>query len=474
MLREVVKEGGIYTIANFLTKGFSFLLLPFYTNYFLKSTVGIIDILSVFGLFMTSIVCFQLNQGMGRYVADPAKSSEEKMRYGSSAIVFSSLMYVFFTVLALLLAPVFIDLLSADVTIPLATFNYAVIGINLTGIVYFIGVYLRFLRKTKEFAVTSFLHGFLTTGLIFLLVTVYDMGVDGVYVAPIISSPIVLLVQLFIIRKDFRLVLDQSKLKDLFIYSLPLVPASVAYVTLNFTDRLFIKEYLTFDDLGIYGIGAKFAIIIQIIILSISSALGPIAFEKSMDEKVKDQLSRIFRLFIVSGSLGVLCLSIFSYETLVIFTNEGYYAAANIMPLFYLSSFIGGFSMFSIGLQIEKKTRLLGIIVVFSSFLNVLLNYLLISNFELYGAAVATLISILANNLVLFSFAQKHYPIQFHYQRIFLLLLFMLLCIGMGSYILPQFELSLVASILLKIGIVGIFVVYLKASNLINFNKFSS
>jgi O-antigen/teichoic acid export membrane protein len=471
MLRAVVKDGGIYTIANFLTKGFSFLLLPLYTNTFLKSTVGIIDILSVFGLFFTSIICFQLNQGMGRYVANPDKTEDEKIRYGSSAILFTSLMYILFSLLIAGYPSFFIKVLSSDVRIPLETFRYAVFGVSLTGIVYFIGVYLRFLRKTKGFAIASILHGVLTTGLIFILVIRYDLGINGVYIAPIISSPVVILVQLYLVRNQFKLIIDRSILGELFIYSLPLIPASVAHVILNFTDRLFIKEYLSFDDLGIYGIGSKFSIIIQIIILSISAAIGPIAFEKSANEKVRDELSRVFRLFIVVGSFGVLALSLFSFETLYIFTNPDYYEAASLMPLFYISVFFGGFSMFSIGLQIEKKTVLIGIVVVFSSAINILLNYILITQYQLMGAAIATLISICINNLTLFAVAQKHYPIKFEYTRIMLLLFILFAFIFAGNYALVKLEFSWQINILIKLILIAIFGLYLRSSKLINLKK---
>ena len=48
-VRDLIKEGGLYTIANLATKGISLLLLPFYTAYFTTQDYGVIEILMVFG-----------------------------------------------------------------------------------------------------------------------------------------------------------------------------------------------------------------------------------------------------------------------------------------------------------------------------------------------------------------------------------------------------------------------------------------
>ncbi|MEX1001468.1 MAG: oligosaccharide flippase family protein [Crocinitomicaceae bacterium] len=468
MLRALAKDGSIYTVANFLTKGFSFLLLPFYTHVFLKSTVGIIDILSVFSLFMTSLVCFQLNQGMGRYVADPDQSEDSQIKYGSSAIWFTSFSYLLFATLLVIFPDYFIDLLSADTKVPKSTFRYAVIGMSLTGIVYFIGVYLRFMRRSKAFALITFSHGFLTTALIFLFIIKFKLGLNSVYIAPIVSGPIIIVIQLMVIKDKLKLTIDWNKIKELFVYSMPLVPASIAYVVLNFTDRLFIKEYLSFEELGTYGIAAKFSSIIQIIILGVSAALGPIAYQRAVDDSIKPELSRVFRLFIAFGMLGVLTLSLFSFETLYLLTPPEYYEAKDVMPILYFSAFFGGFSMFSIGLHLKKKTNVIAVVVILTSLLNVGLNYVLISKFQLYGAAIATLISIFINNIALVYFSQKYFKLHFHYRTIGVVFLLVSISVYFGCYVLPGLKLNLFIVIALKLLLISIFAVTLFYIKLVN------
>ncbi len=80
MLKDLIKEGGLYTVANFLTKGVSLLLIPFYTAYFTPSDYGVIDILVVFGAFFNAIISLQLGQGLGRYVGDTQIHTQKKIQ----------------------------------------------------------------------------------------------------------------------------------------------------------------------------------------------------------------------------------------------------------------------------------------------------------------------------------------------------------------------------------------------------------
>jgi O-antigen/teichoic acid export membrane protein len=403
-------------------------------------------------------------------VAEPTNDKDKKRMIASTAIWFVILLYIIGTALFLLFPDIFIKILSADVEIPRRTFQWAIISITLTGIFYFIGVYIRFLRMTKAVALLSFTHAILTTLLTLLFVIYYKMGVDGVYLSSIIVTPFIIIAQTIVLRKELLFKVDSKLLKPLFRYSLPLIPGAISYVILNFTDRLFIKEQ-SMSDAGVYAMGSKFSQLISIIILGISSALGPIVYEKHLNENTKDQLARIFRLFIAAGSVGVLTLSLFTHETLVIFTNEKYYGASPIMPILYLSVFFTGFSMFSIGLHIKERTKIIGVIVVISAMLNIALNYFLIKEFHMLGAACATLISVCFNNFTLFFISQQYYRLEFPYVKIMFAFLLLFAFMYLGSFELKKLELNLWLSILAKAGIVLLFILYLYSSKLINFMK---
>ncbi len=472
MLRDFLKEGGLYTFSSLLTKGVSLLLLPFYTTYFEPSDNGIIDILLVFGAFLNAIVCLQLNQGLGRYVAEPSYDHDRKRDLASTVIWFVAGAYIIVCGLIVLFPGIFIRMLSnEEITISTNTFRLSIVSIAVNAMFYLLGVYMRFLRKSVEFAVMSFTHAILNIALTLWFVLVFDSGINGIYYASIIVAPMIVAVQFYMIRRELTAKFKSHLLGKALQFSFPLVPASISYMVLDFIDRIYIKEFLSFADEGVYTIGAKFASGISIIIVGFSAALAPLIYERHKDEYTLHQLGRMFRLFIAIGSGGVLLLSLFSYECLYIFTQPEYFAAGEIMPILYTSILITGLGMFSPGLHIREKTKTVALLVIVSALLNVGLNYLLISEFKLPGAASATLISVFVNNFSLFVMSRKYYSFPVDPIRTLGFVLLFAIAMYFGCYWLPTQGLPTGTAILYKVIIVCGYALALLWAKMISFSS---
>jgi len=253
-------------------------------------------------------------------------------------------------------------------------------------------------------------------------------------------------------------------------FSSPLIPAALAYLILNFTDRIFIKELTnSLAEVGIYDMAFKFSSILSIILFSFQSALAPIIYQQHQNEGTKENLGRIFRLFIAVGTLGGLALAFFSYETLYVFTQPNYYGAAVLMPVFYLSVLVTGMGLFSPGLHIKNKTKIIPLIVIFSASVNIGLNYVLIPSYGLLGAAVATLISTLCNNGILFIISQKLYPLVFPKSKSKIVIIIFITLYLIGSYINNFIEINYQLFFVLKIVTLLLYLWFLIRFKFINF-----
>jgi len=472
MLKELIKEGGIYTIANLLTKGVSLLLIPFYSDYFTTSEYGILSVLGIAGALTAAIFSFQIYQGVGRFISEKGITLKEQQRIGSSGLFFTLISYAVFTVIALFFKDQVIEYISEEERIQDSTYYWCLATLGLNGIFYTLGVQLKFLRKTHVFSLTSFAHALLNIILILIFALGFDYRIDSIFMASFIVSPLMILVQVFYLKKYLVFYLGKAELKKLFQYSIPLVPAAIAYLVLNFTDRLFIKDLNnSLGDVGIYDMGFKFSAIVSIIIFAFQSALAPIIFEKYKDKETPAELGRIMRLFIGVGSLGILTLSAFSYETLYVFTQEQYFGASVLMPLFYLSVFITGLGLFSGGIHIQKKTHLIPIIVITAGLINVGLNFWLIPILDLFGAALATLISTLINHVILFGVSQKYYTIIYNRSKTLLVIGVFIIFYIPVSYLSDIYPLDLLSSILIKGGLILLYLFFLVKVNFLNFDQ---
>ena len=472
MLRDLIKEGGLYTIANLLTKGVSLLLIPFYSDYFTQSEYGILAMLGIAGAFSAAFFSFQIYQAVGRFITEKDLTHRQQQEIGSSGFWFNFLSYMIFILLALFFKDQVINLLSEDEKIKDSTYYWALFAVALNGIFNALRVQLKFLRKTKAFSITTFLHAILNIGFILLFALGFDYRIDSVYMAAIVATPVMILFQLYYLRKYIIFYIGKLEVQKLLRFSVPLIPAAMAYLALGFTDRIFIKEISgSLAEVGIYDMAFKFSAIISLIIVSFQSALAPIIYQQHQDEGTQANLGRIMRLFIAVGTLGVLCLAFFSYETLYIFTQPAYYEASVLMPIFYLSVLMTGLGMFSPGLHLKNKTKYIAIIVIFTAIINVALNYWLIPIFELFGAAIATVISTLINNLALFNIAQKLYPIPVSKGKIGQVLIVFIIVYAAGSYFSSFVELDYIYEFGIKTGIIVLYGLFLLRVNFISFDQ---
>lgn len=455
MLKDLLKEGGLYTIANLLTKGVSLMLISFYVNYFSESEFGILGMLGVFGGFVSAIVSFQLYQGMSRYIAQDVPL-RTKQKIGSTAIIFTILSYGLFLIIAFIFKNFFIDILSSDIRIKDEYFLLAISSLCINAIFTVFGTQLKSLRKVTEFTITSFLHSFFNIILIIFFVIKFDYGLNSIFYAGILIAPLIISLQIYYLRDYLIPYFGISELKRLLKFSTPLIPASIAYLILNLTDRFFIKE-ISMSANGIYEVAFKFATVISIILIAFQSALAPILYQRHELESTKKELVNVFKLFLGVGTLGVLILSLFSYETLYIFTKPSYYEAQYIMPLFYISLLITGLGLFSPGLHIKHKTNIIPFVVIFSASINIVLNYILVNKFQLIGAASATLISVMINNVILFSISQKYYKTPYPIKTSILLFMLFLILIGLNYTFKIFLDLSLFNSILIKLALIIIY-----------------
>ncbi|MFT4599934.1 MAG: O-antigen/teichoic acid export membrane protein [Arenicella sp.] len=451
MLRDLIKEGGLYTIANLLTKGVSLLLIPFYTAYFTTEDYGIIDVLSVFGILLTTIFSLQLNQGLGRYVAERTVEEIDKKKIASTTILIITAIYLSIGAIILFFPHKIADMLSTDETqIPINTLRLAVLSTLFAGLFYLFGVYMRFLRRVKDFTILSFAYALSNIFLMMYLILIKKMGIEGIYIATLIISPIFIVISIYLLRKNIIFYVGRIEFKQVFKYSAPLIPASIAYILMNSIDRFYIKEMLDFSEGGIYGIAFKFSTIITIIITGFTMAMNPIIFENHKNENAKGEIVKMFNFFFAIGSLGLIALSLFSYETLFIFTNPEYYEAADIMPIMYFSVLMSGMGMFSLGINIEKKTKVGAVIIIASALLNIVLNYYFVVNWGSIGAAISTLICVAIFYIAYFLVSQRYYYIDIGFKRIAPYFIFMMGIIIIGCYVINYSqEINMVIKLLL-------------------------
>lgn len=207
----------------------------------------------------------------------------------------------------------------------------------------------------------------------------------------------------------------ESKRKELLKFSLPLVMSGLIGTILGWTDTFFLGYYMGDDQVGFYNAALPTAILLTIPMKALGTVSLPSLSEQSTESKdnVRSTLKTMERWTFSAAFPGFLLMALFSEEILNLLFGPEYLVASQaliILSFGYLFSAATG----RIGdvVKTYEKTDILFKNTLGQFLLNIPLNILLIPQYGLIGAAIATTTSIVLVNIVLL--IESQYLFQIH------------------------------------------------------------
>lgn len=228
-------------------------------------------------------------------------------------------------------------------------------------------------------------------------------------IATYIAVPAVMAVAgLFAIRKLFtwEFAFDGPTIKKLLRFSVPLIPYSlIGLFTTNNLDAIFISQYLTKADLGVYtvayqvnGIMLQFALLAGSLVLPLFVTLRT----TGRTDRVNAYMETLLPLLTFAGGLGsVTAALVLKYLIPAVFGHEVDEAVVLFWILmsgaiFAIPTHIG----FAPYVSAVSATFVSSLIAIVASVVNIIANYLLIPRYGLKGCAWATVLAYCASVLV--------------------------------------------------------------------------
>ena len=451
MIKQFFKDSFIYGSANILSRGIAILLLPLYTRVLSPEEYGVVDMLTIFGALMNLIVSLEISQGFARLYLD-ASDVSDKIAYSSTALWFTVSTYIVFTMIALFSPEQLIVFLTGSLAWR-HTFRVAVFSIAANGVFYLFQLQLRYQLQSRHYALSSITFMVITAIVSAVLVLIEQYGVDGIFYGQIVGAVAGAIVAWFCTRNNYKLLFAFHKCKEMLKFSIPLVLSSINVFIALYIDRIAIKKLMTLNDVGVYGVGYRFASIVHIVMIGFIYALTPLIYKRYSHESTPCDLARIFRYFLVAALPFLIFIALFSKEFVWVFTVPRYYPAWSTIPVIATAILLSNMYIFMPGLDIAKKTRSIAVINIISASSNTVLNFILIPFMGINGAALATLAGSLSMFLLYTFFSQKFYFVPHNWQKIIratILSLIFIIASFTGSYYFDQYTvtISLLKSIL--------------------------
>lgn len=409
MLKSFFRDSALYAIANLFTRGISFILLPLYTAVLSPADFGMIDFITVVGSLVAVTTALEVTQGLHRYVPEHLGTEEPKL-YASTALWFTiscySLLLIIFNVFADNISVMMFDTADKSLLVKIASISYLV-----NAIFYVIQSQLRCELKTKENVACVTLSALCISLFTAVALLVLSTGVEGAILAMIAGNTVGLALAFYLCQSSIGFMFSLKHLKKMLRFSIPLIPSSIGVITAMYIDRISIKEMMSLEDLGIYGVASRVAFITSLLIVGFQQALTPLIYSRYKEPETPKQVAKLFQMFMIAAVVFFLVISLFRHEIVGIIATEKFARAADLIPYLCAAVIFSTLYIFFPGLGIEGKTKIISIISLTTAAVNLALNYFLIPHFGLIGSSFANCFSAALGFICYVYYSQKYYYI---------------------------------------------------------------
>lgn len=414
-IKRLSQQTILYGIGVFIISLTNFLLLPIYTRYLPLKAYAELSLISA------AVFLFQYVFNMGLYSGFMIRyfdsdDNEFKKKLASSILVF----YIFFSLFISFILLIFYNQISR-LMIGRSDFFILLCVLLIVSFETLLGLPMLIFRITESplrFIIINFIKGIGIILTVFFVIKYFNGGVIGVVTAQAICAGIVTLLAYAIVRKHYIFYFD---IKELWI-SLKLgFPVFIIMIALWFVDssnRFIVKHFSSMENLAIYSLGIKLGQLILFFVSIFQTVWQPLMFKIFKDPDSKRIYSDIFTYVALALIMASLAISAFSKELILVFSTAEYLKSVNIIKIITITYVLFGlFCYLQTPLLVNKKLYTVAFISCLGAVLNVLLSYILIPRYDIYGAVNAIFITYLILVVTVFIFAQRTYSVPYDYLR---------------------------------------------------------
>jgi len=459
----------IYGFGHLIARSLSFILLPFYTHYISSNEFGIYSLVISFASIISIFFHLGLQGSFVKYFTSAKSQSEQRLIF-SNLIFLISAVSLPITVILLFFAREIsqIVLHSSEYSLSL---SLGIISILLMTYSYYFSIIYVTLEKSKRFVSNTVISALLNFVLNVIFIHNLSMGINSIFYAQIISSIVLILLCSDVLKIYFQFEYSSNWIKSILKFGYPFFFSSIFTVLTEVFDRFLVDYFLGSDKAGVYYLGYRFGLVLNIFGISFKNSWLPhyYNFIVNLKDDQPNYLGKVFSKLIVISAILIIPISLFADDVFrldingfKIFTPE-YFEAAFVIP-FVLFGYMFAIMMsfYSLGPYVSDKPIhfLLSDLLCFIG--NIILNILLIPFIGLTGAAIATMAAFMLGAFYLYLTSAKVVKVNYEKRKLWT-------AIGV-SFGFP-FLSMVIASIYLDIVLIFCFVIIVRELKVIDFAR---
>ena len=376
-------------LSTLLLRGISIFTMPLFSRLLGTSSYGVTQVyntwVAVFAIVLTL-------QTQGTLVnARMEYPEEEQNRYQASVMGMSMLMYLLCSgIILCLLNPISNALkLSKFLVILMLIQAFGTFCVNFLN--------QKFVYEFKAGRNMLLSLGVTLTTLVLSVVLILQLPKDINYYGRVVAIAatygiIGIPVCIYILAKG-KTLFRKEYWKFCIVLAIPTVFYNLSDLILGQSDKVMVQQILGTSAAGLYSAALNFGGIVFTIFTALNNSWCPFFFDDMKmgnRENVREKAKNYLELFTVLA-VGFILLS---KEVYPIFVDSSFLSGTKTIPIFVSSYFINFLCTFPINYEYyHKQTKVVAVVTIVSSLVNVGLNFVLIQQFGIVGAALATMIS---------------------------------------------------------------------------------
>jgi O-antigen/teichoic acid export membrane protein len=465
MLQNFLKDSFIYAIPTIFSRGLAVFLIPLYTRVLSPSDFGSFDLFMAFCTLVNLTVALEVSQGVARYYSSE-NDPNNKVAYASSAFWFTFFCYSVFLAVSIFFSKDLSLFVMGRDGMAMA-YQIGSVYIFLNGVFYLIQNQFRWELRSLHFAFVSLVVTSITAISGVVLTFLLGWGLYGLLLAMTAGVLVGCIYGLWYLRNSFRFTFQLAKLNEMLVFSSPLVPSGIAVFISLYIDRLMISHYLSLNEVGLFGLGYRVASMAGLVMVGFQGALTPLIYKNYKLSESPSSIAFIFRYFVIFALLLCFLISVFSTEIIQLISTQAYYSASSVVIFLTPAILLSNMYIFAPGITIAKKTYLILYINIVGALLNAVLNFILVPQFGIIGAAISTLLTYIVVFLMYMHFSQKFYYVPHQWFPI----LTSTLAVFLLGYAIPKLTLPFLISLALKFSSILLIFMFFIFVGLINLSE---
>lgn len=387
------KDSLIYGVGSVITRFIGLFTLPLFTAYLTPEEYGVLAMLALLTMVAQPLFSLGLGAAMG-----PCYFERDDVQNKSTVVWTTFFIHTLSSAFLIVIAwtyPAFIAKL-----VRLSEEHNLLIGLSLTGCAFTIiataiTARVQFEKQAKLYVVVTLITALTAIMVSIITVVVLGWGVKGMVIGQLSGNAITLLAFIFIALRNTRLFVSSAIAKELVRIGFPLIP-SFAFIFIIMHGNKYILEWKSgLDAVGIYSIGFNLGMTISIVTSGIATAWFPFFLKYiNRQSEAEEIFSRIFTYYVFGVGLLALFYFIFAKLVVVSLTAEAYHSAYHLVGFIAIANFSQTlFGFFLPGLYFNKEVKYVSIVQGVAALISLPLNYYLIIEMGVLGAAIGLAIS---------------------------------------------------------------------------------